>query len=101
MRGNPDDAAYLWDMLDAAKAAMSFSEGFNFEQYSHDRKAQWAVERAIEIIGEAARHVSPVFQSSHPEIPWLQIVAQRNQNQLPQLILALENCMQPMEYLGT
>ena len=119
MRGNPDDAAYLWDMLDAAKAAMSFSEGFNFEQYSHDRKAQWAVERAIEIIGEAARHVSPVFQSSHPEIPWLQIVAQRNvlaheygeiqqerlwallQNRLPQLILALENCMQPMEYLGT
>lgn len=119
MQGNADDAAYLWDMLDAAKAAMSFSEGTNFEQYSHDRKAQWAVERAIEIIGEAARHVSSVFQNSHPEIPWLQIVAQRNvlaheygeiqqerlwallQHHLPQLILALENCMPPMKHLGT
>ncbi|MEI6309339.1 MAG: hypothetical protein WCP58_06840 [bacterium] len=38
MRGEADDAAYLWDMLDAAKAALSFSEGINFEQYSHDRK---------------------------------------------------------------
>ncbi|MBE3087559.1 MAG: DUF86 domain-containing protein [Chloroflexi bacterium] len=78
MRGEADDAAYLWDMLDAAKAALSFSEGINFEQYSHDRKAQLAVERAIEIIGEAARHISPVLQNSHPEIPWRQIVAQRN-----------------------
>jgi uncharacterized protein with HEPN domain len=33
MRGEADDAAYLWDMLDAAKAALSFSEGINFEQY--------------------------------------------------------------------
>jgi uncharacterized protein with HEPN domain len=116
MQGEADDAAYLWDMLDAAKAALSFSEGINFEQYSHDRKAQLAVERAIEIVGEAAHHVSHVFQNSHPEIPWRQIVAQRNvlaheygeiqqerlwallQNQLPRLILALESCMSSLKY---
>jgi len=103
-------------MLDAAKAALSFSKDINFEQYSQDRKTQLAVERAIEIIGEAAHHISPVFQSFHPEIPWRQIVAQRNvlaheygeiqqerlwillQNQLPQLILALENCMSSLKY---
>jgi uncharacterized protein with HEPN domain len=34
--------------------------------------------RAIEIIGEAARRVSETVKSSHPEIPWQKMVAQRN-----------------------
>ena len=32
----------------------------------------------IEIIGEAANRVSRGFRAAHPEIPWQQIVAQRN-----------------------
>ena len=36
------------------------------------------MERAIEIIGEAARLVSPSFKIQHAEIPWQQIVSQRN-----------------------
>ena len=34
--------------------------------------------RRIEIIGEAARHVSETFRARHPEIPWTQIIGQRN-----------------------
>ncbi len=30
------------------------------------------------VIGEAARHVSDEFQSENPEIPWMQIIGQRN-----------------------
>lgn len=37
-----------------------------------------AVERALEIIGEAARRVSETFKQAHPEIPWRSIIAQRN-----------------------
>ena len=37
-----------------------------------------AVERQIEIIGEAARRVSKDFQEAHPEIPWRPIQAQRH-----------------------
>lgn len=37
-----------------------------------------ATERSIEIIGEAARHISPEFITAHPQIPWRQIVGQRN-----------------------
>jgi len=37
-----------------------------------------AVERALEVIGEAARHVSPAYRQAHPEIPWRGIIAQRN-----------------------
>ena len=37
-----------------------------------------AVERHLEIIGEAANRVSPDFQANHPEIPWRRIIAQRH-----------------------
>ena len=39
---------------------------------------QLAVERSIEILGEAARKVSQAFQAAHPEIPWSRIIAQRH-----------------------
>lgn len=76
----PDDrdAAYLWDMLDAAHAIQQFATGVSLDEYLVDRKLQLAVERAIEIIGEAARLLSPEFKAGHPHIPWLQIIAQRN-----------------------
>lgn len=37
-----------------------------------------AVERSIEIIGEAARRVTTEYQDGHPEIPWREIIGQRN-----------------------
>ncbi len=39
---------------------------------------QRAVERSVELIGEAAKRVSPAFQEAHPEVPWRGIVSQRN-----------------------
>lgn len=70
--------AYLWDMLDAAKTVQGFVKGVKFHQYEGDRKLQLAVERAIEIIGEAARNISKAFQDAHPEIPWRGIIGQRH-----------------------
>lgn len=78
MRPEDRDTGYLWDMLDAARAIRDFTVDVTLEEYLRDRKLQLAVERAIEIIGEAARLVSLAFKAQHPEIPWQQIVAQRN-----------------------
>ncbi|MGD8842705.1 MAG: DUF86 domain-containing protein [Gammaproteobacteria bacterium] len=50
------DAAYLWDMLDAAKQAAEFSAGMDVDQLLGDARTRYAIERALEIIGEAARH---------------------------------------------
>jgi len=72
------DSAYIWDMLDAALAILDFIEGADFDAYLEDRKLQLAVERALEIMGEAARNVSIDLQLKHPEIPWKGIIAQRN-----------------------
>jgi len=37
-----------------------------------------AVERKLEILGEAARRISDGFRGNHPEVPWKEIVGLRN-----------------------
>ena len=72
------DSAWLWDMLDSATAVRDFAAGKSFDDYLVDRMLRGAVERHIEIIGEAARHVSQDLQTAHPEIPWRGIITQRH-----------------------
>jgi uncharacterized protein with HEPN domain len=78
MQPDQRDAAYLWDMLDAAQTVATLISGLDFTQYSNDRRTQLAVERCLEIIGEAAARVSDLLRNAHPEIPWRQIIGQRN-----------------------
>jgi uncharacterized protein with HEPN domain len=78
MRPEGSDTSYLWDMLDAALAIRRFVTGKTFNDYTSDRLLRGAVERHIEIIGEAARNVSAGFRDKHPEIPWPKIIAQRH-----------------------
>ena len=78
MQPDQRDAAYLWDMLDAARTMEELNCGLDFAQYANDRRTQLAIERSLEIIGEAAGKVSTSFRNAHPEIPWRQIIGQRN-----------------------
>ena len=78
MRPEDRDLACAWDMLDAARAVSAFVRGRTFEDYTQDRMLRGAVERHIEIIGEAAGKVSRPFRQAHPHIPWRRIVAQRH-----------------------
>ena len=47
------------------------------EAFDADKKSQYAVSRAIEIIGEAASRVSDETREHHREIPWRDIVGMR------------------------
>lgn len=78
MQPEERDPALLWDMLEAARAVISFTSGRTFEDYTADLMLRSAVERQIEIIGEAARGISGPFQTAHPEVPWRLIIAQRH-----------------------
>ncbi|MCC7293138.1 MAG: DUF86 domain-containing protein [Phycisphaerales bacterium] len=42
------------------------------------RRQRLAVERRIGVIGEAARKLSDTFKAGHPDIPWREIIRQRN-----------------------
>ncbi|HOE65586.1 MAG TPA: DUF86 domain-containing protein [Candidatus Hydrogenedentes bacterium] len=65
-------------MLDAARAIAAFAHGRCYNDYIADRMFRNAVERNLEVVGEAARCLSAGFRETHPEIPWRSIVAQRN-----------------------
>ena len=78
MQPDQRDKAYLWDMLDAALAVQEFVRGKRPNDYLTDRMLRNAIERNVEIIGEAARHVSDSLKQTHPEIPWRSIIGQRN-----------------------
>lgn len=55
MRPEERDLAYLWDMREAAREVVEFTADVSIERYAADKKLRRAVERAIEIIGEACR----------------------------------------------
>ena len=78
MQPEERDAAYLWDMLQAAKEVEGMLEDRDLTAFLADRVLLRAIERGVEIIGEAARRVSPPYMVAHPEIPWRKIIGQRN-----------------------
>lgn len=78
MKPEGRDQAYLWDMLQAADEARELCEGFSFESIERDRRTLLALERLMELIGEAARRVSEEFQRAHPEIAWRKMIGLRN-----------------------
>jgi uncharacterized protein with HEPN domain len=77
---SPDakDMTRLWDMLDAARTAVEFTRAVRFEDFLKDRKTRNAVERNLEIIGEAARRVSEETRQSLSDIPWRSVIGMRN-----------------------
>lgn len=78
MQPTERDAAYIWDMLDAARNIQNFMSGVQYEEFLKDLKLQFAIERCVEILGQASRRISDELKDNHPEIPWGRIIAQRN-----------------------
>jgi len=78
MRPEERDAAHLWDMLQAAREVEAMMGVHDLDAFLTNRMLLRAIERSVEIIGEAARRVSVTFTEAHPEIPWRKIIGQRN-----------------------
>ncbi|HVX84667.1 MAG TPA: HepT-like ribonuclease domain-containing protein [Phycisphaerae bacterium] len=65
-------------MLNAARGVVRFTAGKTLQDYIADDLLQSAVERRLEIIGEAANGVTGEFKKAHPEIAWSGIIKQRH-----------------------
>jgi uncharacterized protein with HEPN domain len=60
---------YLEHMQEAIEDIERFTAGMTYEQFLADRKTQ-AVERRIEALSEASRHVPEAMKADRAEIPW-------------------------------
>lgn len=78
MRPEDSDQGLLWDMMRYAERVTILTSRTHFSEYEKDWTMQLAMERAIEVIGEAANKVSKSFREQHPEIPWQRIIGQRH-----------------------
>lgn len=103
------DHQRLKDMVSAAKNALEFASGMR------DEKTAFAVERCIEIMGEAANHVSASLKQHHGDVPWQDITGMRHKliheyakirrdivwavvdQELPRLIREIEIILKSME----
>ncbi len=73
-----DDRVSLVDMLVYAEEAIEILGNTSQEEIAHNRVMQLALQRLVEIVGEAARRVSKNTQEQHEEIAWREIIGMRN-----------------------
>jgi uncharacterized protein with HEPN domain len=69
---------YLRHMLTEAEYLVEKSRGLTREAFLNDETLQRAFVRSIEVIGEAAKHVTETFREAHPEIEWRSMAGMRD-----------------------
>jgi len=73
-----DDLVRVQHTIDAAQSAVGFVDGRIRSDLQTDQMLQFALVRAIEIVGEAASKVSAQTRAMDERIPWQAIVGTRN-----------------------
>ncbi|GHU69188.1 DUF86 domain-containing protein [Spirochaetia bacterium] len=74
----PNDRAYVWDMISAAEDIINFVKDMYPHEFSADKRTRFAVERQLLVIGEATKHISEEIKKEYPEIPWRTLKQLRN-----------------------
>jgi uncharacterized protein with HEPN domain len=78
MQPEQRNAAYLWDIHQAATEIMHFVKNLTFHDFENNKMVRYAVERQLLVIGETANHLTEAFKDQHSHVPWNSIIAQRN-----------------------
>lgn len=104
------DKTLLQDMLAACLEIRVYVGRQDLDAFLADGKTYRAVERCLEIVGEAARSVSEECRAGHGDIPWRKVIGLRNvisheygdidyegiftvaTDSIPRLIGSLERC---------
>jgi uncharacterized protein with HEPN domain len=69
---------YLQDILETMDKVGCFIEGMNFKEFLTDDKTSFAVVRALEIIGEATKHIPASVRRRHPKVTWTSMAGMRD-----------------------
>jgi uncharacterized protein with HEPN domain len=75
---NENDLSFLIDIVDCISDIDEFTKGIEFYEFEKDKMRKLAVERQLEVIGQAANKLSKEAQDSIKNIPWGNIIGLRN-----------------------
>jgi uncharacterized protein with HEPN domain len=73
-----NDRIRLLHIVDAAKESIEFVRDRQRRDLETDRMLTLALVKEIEIVGEAADHLSPEFLAAAPQIPWSKAIGMRH-----------------------
>ncbi len=69
---------YLHDILENAAKACQFVDGMSGDDFLQDDKTVFAVIRALEVMGEAAKNIPDDIRDKYPAIPWRDMAGMRD-----------------------
>lgn len=69
---------FVEDILDGMNKAEELLEGVSYSQFENDYRINFAVVRALEIIGEAAKRLPEELRRSYSDIPWKGMAGMRD-----------------------
>ena len=78
MLDNERDKSYIYDILKYSQEVIDIIKDENHNSFVNNRIKRLAIERLIQIIGEAANHLSSGFMQENQDIPWAKIIGLRN-----------------------
>lgn len=63
----------LADIVEAVERIRQIVGDVALEDFETDWERQWLVERGVEIVSEASRHLPADLKARHPQIPWRKV----------------------------
>jgi uncharacterized protein with HEPN domain len=60
-------------MIEAIERVRAVMGDMPLDTFEADWQRQWLVERGVEIISEASRHLTAALKARHPDIPWQKV----------------------------
>jgi uncharacterized protein with HEPN domain len=69
---------YLRHILVEADYLIARSAGLSYDEFAADETLRRAFVRSLEIIGEAAKHVSEDLRTQHPKVEWRAMAGMRD-----------------------
>lgn len=78
MKDKIGDKARLQHIYEAINEIESYTSNCKYEEFELNSMMQYATVKQLEIIGEAANHITDHFKRIYNEIQWREIVGLRN-----------------------
>jgi uncharacterized protein with HEPN domain len=63
----------LSDIIEAIERVRGIIGDMPLDEFETDWQKQWLVERGVEILSEASRHLPDDLKTRHPDLPWRKV----------------------------
>jgi len=73
-----NSVTFLQDIIEAIEDIECFTKQVDFEEFSKNKEKIYAVQKAIELMGEAVKNIPDSIRDKYSYIPWRNIAGMRD-----------------------